>query len=303
MPTIQEIQPTSSTPPFTGLHYIGGHVEIKTIFRDPSNQAPVQVYYPEAIFENGDGKFKPNEILKPFQPTKLKTGEYVITFITDATQFTEGQYKITLQGYQKVETNGTPIEKNKIAYTSTFEVTPVSGKQTLIDMLRFCIFDDFPELNVIESKTDYRLTDGQLYQCLTLALSEWNSTPPPSLTPSDTGNYSDITLFPYIDVLIKGAEIAALNRDEIKEIYNKLIYNDDIQFQINRTGDLHQKLAWLSQIYYSRLEKQKKAFIIYSTYQNVKIITSTKLPFRVLRALSFNVNWSMSLGDLGSFGF
>lgn len=268
---------------------IGGLIEVTTTFMD-KKKAPTYVYNPKATFKQGDIDVTDSiEILTGFGPTGLNVGEYKMTFITS--NWTPGTYKVTLLGYTDPEDKD-GRESSKLTSEGIFQVTDMSPKQGHIDLLRMVLADDIPQFYVIDDPTKFRFQDGQLFSFLKMSVSQWNSTPPVS-TGSQNSLYVNpdkFDRFPFMDLLITGAELIALNRETILEILNTLEYTDDITFRIDRAPKFMQKYQMLQTWYTQRLEKAKKDAAMRLTYSmGASALLSTRLPFRIIRALCHDI--------------
>lgn len=267
--------------------FLGEHCEIKTIFKDSVAGANVNVKAPELVIKDIDDNVMNLRYLVPLCPTGAKDGEYYSTFLTEG--LSEGRYYITATGYYPDDT--TPA--NKLTNTDEIEVRAIDTVQGYINVLREQLNDHLPMLYLIDDPEKYRWSDGELYNCLKRSVAAYNETPPVSLTA--TGSYT-LDNFPHFDLMLWGAEFYALNQKGLLEIFNTIIYNDDISFTIDRFPKLMQKLAMLIQNWLIKMKEMKKD----EMWRRAKPvgIKSTKLPGRVIRNLSFVPAFSF-LGNSG----
>lgn len=283
MPTISNIN--DDVLDTSRIAFVGSHVEVQTTFETP-NGSPVNVTKPKATFKKDSVEFLP-KVLVPFSSSNLKQGLYRTTFLTNTDQWTAGSYEIILSGYYPDSTT----EENLIRQTASLEVSDIASEQTFIEKLRSQVADDLPRLFRIDDPEEFKLSDGEYYSCLELSVSTWNSTPPIGKSIS-----YEISNFPYLDLLITGGEIYAINKLMMLEIWNTIQYNDDISFTIDRSGKLQSKWQSLQSWYTTRLNAAKKDAAIRAS-RGTKVLLGSKYPLRTLRALSFNKNFSFVFGS------
>lgn len=284
MPTIHNIQPVAVEK----IAFVGSHVEVFGNFEDPQSQAPVNVLSPKTTFRRDGDLFVP-KILVPLSNQGTEVGKYRTTFITEPNVWVPGSYEIELSGYYPDKER----EGNKISYKAALEVSNIASEQSYIELLNNQLSLDLPNLFLIDDPTKFRLSDGDLYSCLQLSVSMWNSTPP--VTSIGSILYYEIDTMPYVDLLITGAEIHAINKLMMLEIWNTIQYNDDISFTIDRAPKLQSKWQSLQTWYTRRLEQAKKDAAIRAT-RGAKVLLGARFPLRTLRALSFNRQFSFVFG-------
>ena len=276
------------------FHFLNRHCEIVTTFTDDSgagvNVTNQGVKISQRINDNGpDGGYQeiPVTIMVPFSPSGLKDGEYKVSFLSD--NLVESEYLIEAWGYYPDKN----IESNKQTKKDKFQIYSVNSTQKYVMMLRNQLHDHLPQLYIIDSKTQFKWNDGDLFIALERSVEAWNETPPLSVP------YSNYTIdnFPYFDIMLWGGEIYALNQKGILEIWNTLNISDEVAFNIDRSGKVISLAQQFSNMWFQRIKDMKKDLEARRT--RVQGIKSLRFPIRAIRALSFIPNLSF----LSSGGF
>lgn len=131
-------------------------------------------------------------------------------------------------------------------------VTPEARRrmEKALKYLRFFL-QDTPELNRLIR--DYELNDEKLRFCIDMAISDYNTTLPP--TPAKT-----IENYPSLFLLMHGGAINALKMAGIRQSRNELNYQSGgSSFQRSNKTSLYQ--SWLS-LFMNEYEQKKKQFKI-----------------------------------------
>lgn len=265
--------------------FLNRYCEVRTIFRDKTANAPVNVVRPRfSISRSSDNSPVSVTMMKPLSATGATEGEYSVSFLSD--KLVEGVYKVKASGYYP--DNST--EANLIEQEDEFEVMNVDNIQAMINKLRVQLHDHLPKLYVIDDPEKFRWSDGELFECLERAVDFWNETPPTSAS----STYS-LETFPHPDLVFWGGEFFALNMKGLLEIFNTIQYNDDISFTIDRFPKLQQKMQMLLNTWVTRVKELKK----YQTWSKTSPlgIRSTKLPLRALQGLSLTPFFSFLSGS------
>ena len=108
---------------------------------------------------------------------------------------------------------------------------------------------DTPELNMLTRKRE--LGDEQLRFCIDMAISDYNTTIPP--TPSVT-----IQTYPSLFLLMHGAAIQALKMAGIRQSRNELNYQSGGS-SFNRSNKTQHYQSWLS-LFMNEYEQKKRSF-------------------------------------------
>lgn len=131
-------------------------------------------------------------------------------------------------------------------------ITPEARRrmEKALKYLRFFL-QDTPELNRLIR--DYELDDEKLRFCIDMAISDYNTTLPP--TPAKT-----IENYPSLFLLMHGGAINALKMAGIRQSRNELNYQSGgSSFQRSNKTSLYQ--SWLS-LFINEYEQKKKQFKI-----------------------------------------
>jgi len=205
-----------------------------------------------------------------------ETGEYITTFLTNG--LVKGDYTAKWT----FSYGGTDYEVE-----GAFSLIVTEVEQYLIDQLRTLLGYNFkteiPSRYLVFEPTD-KWSDGELYNCLKLALDDINYYPPILDT-----NF-ELSSIPCQSILLKGAMIYALMSMTTFEVSQYFRVSEPIGVDLYK-GDKYQSLLReLFNMFFLELLKKWKLNYAQLTVEPI-MIRRMRIPYRVLRPLSMNLHF------------
>ena len=249
------------------------HVEVKCTFS--SGGTAVNITNPIFNIYSGPGvtgttvSIPAANNLVPFSKDGSGTGKYRATFLGD-TWLPDGDYTFAMTG---VYSGGT------ITNTGIFSARSAGTIQTYIELLRSALHDWDSVIYYIENNDAFYFDDGQLYGAVNRALNHISDCKPSAY------RFGTFASCPWPSLLLDFGVVYALHQKSVIETVNSISYQDEVSFNIDRSG----KFITALQVFKAGLEQDLRSTKMNYAFSRAGAIGmgTTRVPYAISRIFSF----------------
>ena len=259
------------------LIYSDSHITLTCTFTDDST--PVDVESPEFHLYAGTVSGDPEvvsdiTILKPVQKSpENQAGQYVVTFLSKA--LAAGTYLALFKG---------TVDGRELVFTSNLELKAIARVQWFIELVlgslrgKYNLLVPNNLMTIDPRKRNWQ--DGEIYDCLIRAVSDFNSLPPVLDT------VYDLEGFPVEanNLLVLGAQIYALFAAASLEAQNFFTVNTPINLNLFRGTEFKELMRFVRESYLIPMKEFKTQFWFNTIQEQVTVMN--RVPIRIVRPIS-----------------